>query len=289
MVHMGPPHPLQKHFVGSRWSWWKGWLLPSVTVCCCLTMLPVDRCCSVALCRSTEIHAWGRDFVMTGGDGSGTRWVGHRSKSRSQNGETHLSMTLGCLLSGCTTDTSCGEKNTDKQWETLRSLLVPLPDCCRDQGWLSQSRHSHHSATLQPELGPRVGKLLTARVGLRLVFLREAASVSKTFWVGCKGIMREFKVMKKNGAQTNSPEPEKRKILMIFIFSRNLDPKPEGLGWDISPGSETCKQLISQSVLNQDLCTGHPYWYWITCTLDLNSVLIPIWHVLRISSFPLQN
>lgn len=65
--------------------------------------------------------------------------------------------------------------------------------------------------------------------------------------------------MKKNGAQTNSPEPEKRKILMIFIFSRNLDPKPEGLGWDISPGSETCKQLISQSVLNQDLCTGHPY------------------------------
>jgi len=73
MVHMEPPHLLQKHFAGGRWSWWKDCLLPSVTVRCCLNVLPADRCGSVALCMFAEIHAQGRDFVVAGGDCSGTR------------------------------------------------------------------------------------------------------------------------------------------------------------------------------------------------------------------------
>lgn len=95
--------------------------------------------------------------------------------------------------------------------------------------------------------------------------------------------------MKKKDAQTNSLEPETRTVLMTFIFSRNLDLKTEGWGCDMSPGSQTCKQLFTQSVLNQDLCTGHPYRYWSMWTLDLNSVLVPIRHVLRTSTFPLQH
>lgn len=95
--------------------------------------------------------------------------------------------------------------------------------------------------------------------------------------------------MKKKDAQTNSLEPETRTVLMTFIFSRNLDLKTEGWECDMSPGSQTCKQLFTQSVLNQDLCTGHLYRYWSMWTLDLNSVLVPIRHVLRTSTFPLQN